>query len=138
MYQAASKVITRLSRSAGPVCSTRLAIRPAKSFWKNVQLCRTTCQWFCQRIMLARPGLTTWLIMRFCQNSAAGRASSSTAAIAANCGQASCHSAPGAWVETSATTRPMKAGIEASSTAISPPPRNSPAVSQRAWRMKCQ
>ncbi len=135
MYQAASKVITRLSRSAGPVCRTRLAMRPAKSFWKNVQLCRTTCQWFCQRIMFDRPGLTTWLIMTFCQNIAAGRASSSTAAITASCAQASRHSVPGACVETSDTTRPMNAGIEASSTAITPPPRNRPAVSQRACRM---
>ncbi len=88
--------------------------------------------------MFDRPGLTTWLIMTFCQNIAAGRASSSTAAMAASCGQASCHSAPGARVETSDTTRPMKAGIAASSIAITPPPRNSAAVSQRAWRMKCQ
>ena len=28
---------TRLSRSAGPVCMTRVAMRPAKSFWKNAQ-----------------------------------------------------------------------------------------------------
>ena len=56
MYQTALIAATTLSRNAGPVCMTRLAMRPAKSFWKNVQLCRTTCQWFCQRIMLVKPG----------------------------------------------------------------------------------
>ena len=51
MYQTAVSSATRLSRIDGPVCITRLAMRPAKSFWKNAQLWRTTCQWFCQRIM---------------------------------------------------------------------------------------
>ena len=60
---------------------TRLAMRPAKSFWKNVQLCRTTCQWFCQRIMLDRPGFTIWLIMTTWQSNASGRTSSSTPAM---------------------------------------------------------
>jgi hypothetical protein len=78
---------------------------------------------------------TKWAIPPGLSSLAAGRASSSTAAIPARCFHASCHSAPGAWVETSDTTRPMNAGIAASSTAITPPPTNSPAVSQRAWRM---
>ena len=52
MYQAASNAITTLSRSDGPVCITRFAMRPAKSFWKNPHDCRTTCQWFCQRMRL--------------------------------------------------------------------------------------
>ena len=51
-YQTAVTDATRLSRTAGPVCITRLEMRPAKSFWKNAQLCRTTCQWLCQRIRL--------------------------------------------------------------------------------------
>ena len=49
---------TTLSRTALPVCITRLAMRPAKSFWKNGQLWRTTCQWLCQRIRLVTPGTT--------------------------------------------------------------------------------
>ena len=73
--------MTRLSRSAGPVCSTRLAMRPAKSFWKNVQLCRTTCQWFCQRIMLDRPGLTIWFTRMLCATKLSGRSTSSTPAM---------------------------------------------------------
>ena len=90
MYQAASNDITTLSRSAGPVWITRLAMRPAKSFWKNVQLCRTTCQWFCQRIRFDRPGFTIWLISTTWQSSTDGRSTSSTTAMPASCGQASC------------------------------------------------
>jgi hypothetical protein len=56
MYQTARMLETTLSRTALPVCITRLAMRPAKSFWKNGQLCRTTCQWLCQRIRLVAPG----------------------------------------------------------------------------------
>ncbi len=54
-------VATRLSRKAGPVCITLLAMRPAKSFWKKAQLWRTTCQWLCQRIMLATFTAIAWL-----------------------------------------------------------------------------
>ena len=35
MYQTAVISATTLSRIAGPVCITRVAMRPAKSFWKN-------------------------------------------------------------------------------------------------------
>ena len=70
-------------------------MRPAKSFWKNVQLCRTTCQWFCQRIMFERPGLTIWLISTMWQSSTPGRSSSSTTAMPMSCGQASWSSACG-------------------------------------------
>ena len=73
-------------------------MRPAKSFWKNVQLCRTTCQWFCQRIMLDRPGLTIWLISTMWPSNTDGRISSSTTAMPASCGQASRSSASGACV----------------------------------------
>ena len=41
-----------LSRSAFSVCMTRLAMRPAKSFWKKGRFWRITCQWLCQRIRL--------------------------------------------------------------------------------------
>ena len=56
MYQTARMLAITLSRSAFAVCITRLAMRPAKSFWKNGQLCRTTCQWLCQRIRQVAPG----------------------------------------------------------------------------------
>jgi hypothetical protein len=38
MYQTARMLAIALSRSAFAVCITRLAMRPAKSFWKNGQL----------------------------------------------------------------------------------------------------
>jgi hypothetical protein len=58
MYQTALTTCTTLSRRAGPACITRLAMRPAKSFWKNGQLWRTTCQWLCQRMRLVAPGMS--------------------------------------------------------------------------------
>ena len=61
---------TRVSRIAGPVCITRLAMRPAKSFWKNAQDCRTTCQWFCQRMRFDTLAAIAWLATRFCAVSA--------------------------------------------------------------------
>jgi hypothetical protein len=42
MYQSASTICTADSRNEVPVCITRLAMRPAKSFWKNDRLCLTT------------------------------------------------------------------------------------------------
>ena len=65
MYQTPVISATRLSRIAGPVCITRLAMRPAKSFWKNAQDWRATCQWFCQRIRLATLAAMAWLVTRF-------------------------------------------------------------------------
>jgi hypothetical protein len=64
MYQTARMLETTHSRTALPVCMTRLAMRPAKSFWKNGQLWRTTCQWLCQRIRLVTPGTTALLRTR--------------------------------------------------------------------------
>ena len=84
MYQTAVSSATSVSRIAGPVCMTRLAMRPAKSFWKNAQLCRTTCQWLCQRIMLPTLAAIAWLAMMFCAVSASGRSTSSTTAMPAS------------------------------------------------------
>ena len=84
MYQTALVALTTLSRSDGPVCITRLAMRPAKSFWKKLQLCRTTCQWFCQRTRLVRPTLIDWLVSMTRSASAAGRRTSITAAMPAS------------------------------------------------------
>src|SRR6267378_3506682 len=60
MYQTARMLAITLSRNALAVCMTRLAMRPAKSFWKNGQFCLTTCQWLCQRIMLVTPGISAF------------------------------------------------------------------------------
>ena len=49
-----------LSRSAFAVCMTRLAMRPAKSFWKKGRFWRTTCQWLCQRIRFVTPGMSAF------------------------------------------------------------------------------
>ena len=42
MYQMASTACTTDSRSAGPVCMMRVAMRPAKSFWKKPSDWRST------------------------------------------------------------------------------------------------
>ena len=61
MYQTAVSSATTLSRIAGPVCITRLAMRPAKSFWKNAHDWRTTCQWLCQRMRFETLAAIAWL-----------------------------------------------------------------------------
>src|SRR6516225_9320084 len=81
MYQTLVSSATRVSRIAGPVCITRLAMRPAKSFWKNAQDWRTTYQWFCHRMRLETLAEIAWFAIRFCAVSAIGRATSSTSAI---------------------------------------------------------
>ena len=125
MYQTAVISETRLSRKAGPVCITLLAMRPAKSFWKKAQLCRTTCQWLCQRIMLATLAAIAWFMTRFCAVSASGRPISSTAAMPSSIGSDSASSLSG-WLEvTSVTTRPIKTGMVASSSATMKPVMNS-------------
>ncbi len=65
MYQTLVSIATSVSRIAGPVCITRLAIRPAKSFWKNAQDWRTTYQWFCHRMRFATLAAIAWLASRF-------------------------------------------------------------------------
>ena len=40
-------------------------MRPAKSFWKNAQDWRTTCQWFCQRMRFDTLAAIAWLAIRF-------------------------------------------------------------------------
>ena len=81
MYQSPSTICTVDWRSDAPVCITRLAMRPAKSFWKNARLCRTT--WLCisQRRRLLSPGTSAWLISRLSSQFSSGRTSSTTAAI---------------------------------------------------------
>ena len=81
MYQTARMEETTDSRSALLVCITRLAMRPAKSFWKNGQLWRTTCQWLCQRMRLVTPGTTALLRTRLSARSVSGRPISTTAAM---------------------------------------------------------
>src|SRR5262245_40840702 len=87
MYQTLVSSATSVSRIAGPVCITRFAIRPAKSFWKNAQDWRIRYQWFCHLIRFDTLAEIAWLAIRFCAVSASGRAISSTNAMPRRCGQ---------------------------------------------------
>ena len=105
MYQTLVIIATRLSRIAGPVCITRLEMRPAKSFWKKFHDCRTTCQWFCQRMRFDRLAAIAWFIRRFCSAIAAGRAISSTSAMPSRMCHDCANSVFGSLALTSDTTR---------------------------------
>src|SRR3569833_880446 len=78
---------TSVSRIEGPVCITRLAMRPAKSFWKKPQDWRTTCQWFCQRMRFETFTAIAWLIINCCTTKAPGFTTRNSASMAANLGQ---------------------------------------------------
>jgi hypothetical protein len=129
---------TTLSRKAGPVCMTRAAMRPAKSFWKNVHPWRTTCQWLCQRTRLVRPGTSIWLTTMNCAKCEAGRRIISSAAISRSCPPASTQIVSGRCEETKATTRPMNTGIAASVIATKKPVVNRASTGPGIWRTKCQ
>jgi len=120
-----------LSRKDGPVWMTRLAMRPAKSFWKNAQDCRTTCQWLCQRTRLVMPAAMAWLVMRFCENRLSGRISNKNPAMAASCGHESWKKFSGVWELTSPATRPIMAGMRASHTATNSPTTNNATIRPR-------
>ena len=114
MYQIARMLETTHSRNALLVCITRLAMRPAKSFWKNGQLCRTTCQWLCQRIRLVTPGTTALLRTRLSASIASGRPISTIAAIASSVGVAARKASARSAACISVTSLPMKTGISVS------------------------
>ena len=134
IYQTPVISATSDSRIAGPVCSTRLAMRPAKSFWKNAQDWRDTYQWFCHRIMLETLAEIAWLATRFWHVSASGRATRRTAAMPMSVRQESSHSRAGSLAVTRLTTRPMKTGTMESSSATVSPVANSAANRPLAWR----
>ena len=138
MNQTAVSSDTRLSRIAGPVCITRVAMRPAKSFWKNAHDCRETCQWFCQRMRLDTFAAMAWFIRRCWLVEASGRNTSSTPAMPSSHGQAVARSSSGLLAVTSVTTLPMKTGIITSISATAKPTANRPMNSGFAWRAKCQ
>ena len=138
MYHTALIVITTLSRSAGPVCITRAAMRPAKSFWKKVQPWRTTCQWFCQRTRLVSPGTSAWLVISALAKWVHGRSTRISPAIAASCQPASRQIAPPSCAVTSVTTRPRHPGIAAAHSATASPVTTSAINRPGICRMKCQ
>ena len=134
MYQTARMLETTHSRTALLVCMTRLAMRPAKSFWKNGQLCRTTCQWLCQRIRLVTPGTTALLRTRLSSSSASGRPISTSSAMPTSIGSSSASAAARSAFSISRTRRPMNSGIRVSISATSRPVANMVANRPRAWR----
>ncbi len=138
MYQTARMLAIALSRRAFAVCITRLAIRPAKSFWKNGQLWRTTCQWLCQRIMLVTPGMSALCRIAMSARIASGRTRSTSPTIPASSGH-SCASA--AWrsaASISDTSLPTNSGITVSSSATARLATNIAAYQPRVWLTKCQ
>ncbi len=138
MYQTARMLETTLSRSEFEVFITRLAIRPAKSFWKKFQLCRITCQWLCQRINVVTPGITALLRTIESARIASGRAISTRAAIASSSGACASTAARGSGVVISPTSLPMKRGITVSSRATVAPNTNIATYSRGDWRTKCR
>ena len=138
MYQSARMLLTTLSRTALPVCITRLAMRPAKSFWKKVQLWRTTCQWLCQRIRLVALGRTALLRTRLSASNAIGRPISTTPTMPSSAGRAAANAAARSAACISVTSRPMKTGISVSSSATPSPVANIARYKPRVWRAKCQ
>ena len=138
MYQTLVISATSVSRIAGPVCITRLAMRPAKSFWKKAQDWRTTYQWFCHRMRFETLAAIAWLAIRFCEACAIGRAISSTTAIPRRCGQNVANSWSGGVSVIRVTMRPMKTGMVESSSATTKPAANNATNRPFAWRAKCQ
>ena len=138
MYQTARIPAMALSRSDRPVCITRLAMRPAKSFWKKLQLWRTTCQWLCQRIRLVVPGMTAFRRTATSIRIASGRSSRTTASMPSRSGQRCASAAWRSAASISPTNWPMKTGMVASSSATDRLVANMAAYQPRVWRMKCQ
>ncbi len=118
-----------------PACRTLLPIRPAKSFWKKVQLWRMTCQWLCQRTRSTRFGVIAWFRTSASATKKAGR-SSTTASMKASVPACSAKSAPGGVVDSIPTVQPTKTGSIAS--AIEPPAtsRKRAMKAPRNWRRK--
>ena len=109
------------SRSALLVCITRLAMRPAKSFWKKGQLWRTTCQWLCQRMRLVTPGTTALLRTRLSASSVSGRPIRMIAAMPISIGSAAWKAAARSAASMSVTSLPMNTGIAVSISATHKP-----------------
>src|SRR5262249_14683638 len=125
MYQMVVMVAVSVERTDGPVCITRSEMRPAKSFWKNAQLCRTTCQCACHRINPVNGAAIAWLVISESVKSTIGRATSTTSAMPSSQGQQSVTSRSGGVLVTMVTTRPMNHGTALSLSATSNSTTNS-------------
>ncbi len=138
MYQTARMLAITDSRNALAVCMTRLAMRPAKSFWKNGQFCRTTCQWLCQRIMLVTPGISAFWRINMSARLASGRTMSTSATMPTSKGHCRARAAWRSTVSISDTSRPMNTGITVSINATPRLVTNMSAYQRLVWRTKCQ
>ena len=138
MYHTARTPETALSRSELPVCITRLAMRPAKSSWKNGQLWRTTCQWFCQRTKLVKAPITALKRSRLSNSKAAGRKTNKKTNIRPNMGPASRSAASRSIAIISPTNLPIKSGMTVSLSATNRQLSSIAKNKARDWRKKCQ
>ena len=66
-------IATTLSRTAGTGLHHAAGDAAGKVVLEESQDCRTTCQWFCQRIRFDRLAAIAWLESRFCVVSASGQ-----------------------------------------------------------------
>ena len=114
MYQTARMADITLSRNALAVCITRLAMRPAKSFWKNDQFWRTTCQWLCQRIRLVAPGISAFWRIAMSASSTSGRTMSISTTMPSSIGDCCASAAWRSAASISETSLPMNTGITVS------------------------
>ncbi len=99
-------------------------MRPAKSFWKNGQLWRTTCQWLCQRMRLVTFGTTALLRTRLSAKRVTGRPTSTARAIPTSIGSAAANAAARSSACISVTSLPMNTGIRVSMSATRMPVTN--------------
>ena len=102
-------------------------MRPAKSFWKNAQDWRTTCQWFCQRMRFDDVGgdrLVGDQVLRG-HAPAAARPAAPRAMPSEHAARLS-RTASSGWCRViSVTMRPMNTGMVESSSATTKPATNS-------------
>ena len=139
MYQTARMLDIALSRNELAVCMTRFAMRPAKSFWKNGQLWRTTCQWLCQRIRLVAPGTNALWRIETSVRIASGRTTSTSATMHEQHRHRARRAPPArSGGSISDTSRPMNSGMTVSSNATARLAANIAAYQPFVWRMKCQ
>ncbi len=138
MYQTARMLAMTLSRKALAVCMTRLAMRPAKSFWKNGQFWRSTCQWLCQRIMLVTPGISAFWRINMSARFASGRTTSTSATMPASKGHWRSSAAWRSGASIRDTNLPINTGITVSISATAKLVTNISAYQPLVWRTKCQ
>ena len=138
MYQTARIADITDSRSAMAVCITRLAMRPAKSFWKNGRPWRITCQWLCQRIRLVTPGISAFWRIATSTSNTSGRTISTATSMPVSSGACAARAALRSAACIRDTNAPMNKGISVSISATTRLVTNIAAYHPLVWRTKCQ